>query len=70
MASQEIKFFCELKFTIELGECIVLCSFSENYLFIFQDKARGYHWNNAEATTHCFTIYFKESISAAALHKV
>jgi hypothetical protein len=47
MASQQSKFFNELKFTIEPGECAALCDLVETYSFILQDKAQGSHWNNA-----------------------
>ena len=31
--------------------------FSENYSFILQDAAQGFHWNNSQATLHPFVVY-------------
>jgi hypothetical protein len=47
----------------------VLHNLVDNYSFILQDKAQGYHWNNAQATIHHSAIYFKDSISAAVTHE-
>lgn len=38
-------------------EVIVLCDFAENYAFIMQNAAQGFHWNNKQATIHLFVIY-------------
>ena len=35
--------------------------FSENYSFVLQDAAQGFHWNNAQATIHPFVAYYVES---------
>jgi hypothetical protein len=40
---------------------VVLCDFTENYSIVLQDKAQGFHWNNAQATIHTSVIYFKKS---------
>jgi hypothetical protein len=40
---------------------VALCDFTENYSFVMQDEAQGFHWNNAQATIHPFIIYFKKS---------
>jgi hypothetical protein len=37
-----------------------LCDFAENYSFILQDEAQGFHWNNAQATIHISVIYLKK----------
>lgn len=42
------------------GEIIVICDFSENYSFIIQNAAQGYHWNNSQATIHPFEVYYKK----------
>ena len=34
---------------------------SENYSFILQDAAQGFHWNNSQATLHPFIAYFVDS---------
>lgn len=37
--------------------------FSENYAFVLQDAARGFHWNNNQSATHPFVVYFTEGDS-------
>jgi hypothetical protein len=34
---------------------------SENYSFIIQDAAQGFHWNNQQTTIHPCVSYFKNS---------
>lgn len=41
------------------GEFFVSCDFAENYSFVIQNEAQGYHWNNAQATIHPFVIYYR-----------
>ena len=36
---------------------IVFADFAEKYLFILQDAAQGFHWNNDHATLHPFVCY-------------
>lgn len=43
-----------------LNQCIVICDFAENYYFVLQDAAQGFHWNNAQATLHPFVMYYME----------
>lgn len=43
------------------SEILVLLDFSENYSFIIQNAAQGYHWNNSQATVHPFEVYFKSN---------
>ena len=35
--------------------------FSENYSFVLQDAAQGFHWNNSQATIHPFVAYYRDS---------
>ena len=35
--------------------------FSENYSFVLQDAAQGFHWNNSQATLHPFVAYYLDS---------
>jgi hypothetical protein len=52
---------------------VVLCNFAENYSFVLQDGAKGFHWNNAQATIHPsihpFVIYFKKSDALNTEHE-
>ena len=47
---------------------VVSADFSENYAFVLQDAARGYHWNNAQATVHPFVIYYTDLSSTNHLN--
>ena len=40
---------------------MVTADFSENYSFVLQDAAQGFHWNNSQATLHPFVAYFLDS---------
>jgi hypothetical protein len=51
----------ELKSDLQVGVVIVLCDFAENYSFMLQGEAQGFHWNNTHATLHPSVIYFQES---------
>lgn len=60
IAKQQSFFFSETKSSLEENEAVVTCDFAENYSFVLQDEAQGFHWNNSMATVHPFVIYFKE----------
>jgi hypothetical protein len=49
------------KSSLQDGEVTVLGDFSENYSFISEDAAQGFHWNNQQVTIHPFVSYFKNS---------
>ena len=55
-----IAFLMEKKETLQDGECIVICDFSENYACVIQDSVQVVHWNKNQATLHPFVIYFKD----------
>jgi len=61
IATQQSRLFSECKSTLKPGETVVSADFSENYTFVLQDAAQGFHWNNARATIHPFVVYYKES---------
>lgn len=53
IATKQSRLFSECKSTLKPGEIVVSADFSENnYTFVFQDAAQGFHWNNAQATIH------------------
>lgn len=60
IASKQSAYLRHLKENIPSNKCIVVCDFAENYSFVFQNAAQGFHWNNAQAKIHPFVIYFKE----------
>jgi hypothetical protein len=69
MGTQQDMFLKELKCNLQSGEFVVLCNFPENYSFVLQDEAQGFHWNNAQGTIHTFVIYFKKSDALNTEHE-
>ena len=61
IASEQAAVYKECKTTLQLGELLVNLDFSENYSFILQDAAQGFHWNNCQSTLHPFVAYFVDS---------
>ena len=61
IAKQQSAFQMQLKSDLLPGELLVTADVSENYSFVLQDAAQGFHWNNSQATIHPFVIYYKES---------
>ena len=51
----------ERKSNLKENEAVVTLDFAENYKFIVQDEAQGYHWNNAQCTLHPVAIYVNQS---------
>ena len=68
IASQQSKFFSESKSSLTPENIIVCADFSENYGFVLQDAAQGFHWNNAQATLHPFVVYYREADSSELQH--
>ncbi len=60
IAKQQSSFCKKRREQLEDGEFLVIGDFAENYSFILQDAAQGYHWNNAQATLHPFVAYYQE----------
>lgn len=60
ITKQQSTFCREKKDALNDGEIMILGDFAENYSFILQDAAQGYHWNNAQATLHPFVCYYKD----------
>ena len=61
IAKQQSQFQSELKSDLQVGEFLVIGDFSENYSFVLQDAAQGFHWNNLQATIHPFVAYYADS---------
>ena len=61
IAVQQSSYFSECKSHLKKGEVVVQADFSENYAFILQDSAQGFHWNNSQATVHPFVVYYNHS---------
>ena len=67
-SSQEI-FLQNLKSNLLINEVIVLLDFSENFSFIIQDKAQGFHWGNSQCTVHLFLVNHRKSDDDETTHK-
>ena len=61
IASEQASFHTKCKTNLQPGEILVTVDFSENYSFILQDAAQGFHWNNSQATLHPFVAYYIDS---------
>ena len=61
LAKMQCSFQMELKSNLQPGEFLVMADFSENYSFVLQDAAQGFHWNNSQATIHPFVAYYTGS---------
>ena len=61
IARQQSSFQTQLKAELLPGEFLVIANFSENYSFVLQDAAQGFHWNNSQATLHPFVAYYHDS---------
>ncbi|CAF2145756.1 unnamed protein product, partial [Rotaria magnacalcarata] len=59
IAQEQAKYLEWKKSNLADGEFLVIGDFSENYSFIIQDAAQGFHWTNNQATLHPFVFYFK-----------
>ena len=58
ISQKQTKFFREKKESLQPGECVIVLEFAENYLFVVQDAAQGFHWNNSQATIHPLVLYY------------
>ena len=58
---EQASFYAIHKTTLKAGEFLVTADFSENYSFVLQDAAQGFHWNNSQATLHPFVAYYLDS---------
>ena len=59
-AKQQSQFYDQCKQSLKPAEVVVSADFSENYSFVLQDVAQGFHWNNNQSTIHPFVIYFHD----------
>ena len=61
IAQQQARFYSKTKSSLKPGELLIVADFSENYSFVLQDAAQGFHWNNCQATIHPFVVYYKHT---------
>ncbi|XP_066585899.1 uncharacterized protein [Prorops nasuta] len=60
IAKEQAKYLRTLKESLEENEYIVICDFAENYVFVIQSAASGFHWNNNQSTIYPVVIYYKQ----------
>ena len=60
IAKQQSAFLKDKNEQLVDGEVIVSGDFADNYSFVLQVAAQGYHWTNDQATIHPFVIYYRE----------
>ena len=58
IAKQQARFYSQLKEDIKSGEFLITADFSENYSFVLQEAAQGFHCNSSQATIHPFVGYY------------
>lgn len=61
VAKQQSAYLKDKKENLAVGQALVVCDFAENYSFVIQDAAQGFHWNNTQATVHPFVIYYRNA---------
>ena len=59
VAKSQGRAFKEAKARLNPNEGVLVGDFAENYSFLVQDAAQGYHWDNSQCTLHPFVFYFK-----------
>ena len=70
IATQQASFYAARKAVLRKGEFIVTAYFSENYSFVLQDAAQGYHCNNSQANLYSFVAYYLDSGEVCHLNYV
>lgn len=61
IAKQQSSYQRFVKDNLANDECMAICDFAENYAFIIQDAAPGFHWNNNQATVYPVVLYYKSN---------
>ena len=59
-AKAQSTYFVKLKEAVTTGEVVVQGDFAENYSFVVQDAAQGFHWDASQCTLHPFVVYWRE----------
>lgn len=57
----QARYLKELKSNMNADEAVVLVDFSENYSFVIQNEAQGYHWTNSSCSLHAVVIYTRNT---------
>lgn len=67
-AKAQSSYLKSLKDSLTSSEAIIQGDFAENYSFITQDEAQGFHWENSQATLHPFVVYYRSDDGGALKH--
>ena len=62
-------FLQNLKSNHLVNKIIILLDFSENFSFIIQNEAQGFHWEYSQCTVHPFVVYHRKSDDEEITHK-
>lgn len=65
ICKQQHEFLRQKKNDLQPGELIVVKDFAENYAFVVQNAAQGFHWNNNQATIYPVVVYYRDKITGA-----
>ena len=63
IARNQADYLRSLKSRLTDQEAIILLDFAENYSFVVQDAAQGFHWDNSQCTLHPVVVYSVEEQS-------
>ena len=59
-ATKQTRHYSKLKEELKEGEFLVILDFAENYSFVMQNAAQGFHWNNDQASLFPIVVYYRE----------
>lgn len=59
IAHAQSNYLSEAKANLKSDMAIVLLDFSENFSYVIQDEAQGYHWTSSACTVHPVIIYVR-----------
>lgn len=60
VAKSQSAYLRNRKENLDEATALILMDFSENYNFVIQDEAQGYHWNHGSCCLHTAVIYYQE----------
>lgn len=61
IAKQQTKFFTDRRKNLKFGEVLINGDFAENYNFLVQNSAQGFHWNKTTCTIHPFVVNYMKN---------
>ena len=59
ISKKQSEAFKVAKESLVQSQGVLVGDFAENYSFLVQDAAQGFHWDNSQCTLHPFVFYFK-----------